>query len=241
MLVLIPAIDIIGGKCVRLTQGDYSSQKTYNNDPLDTAKLFEDCGVHRLHLVDLDGAREGRTVNLRTLETIATKTSLTIDFGGGLNSDADVGAAFSSGAAMITGGSIAVKQPDVFYRWIERFGTDKIILGADAKDEKIAVGGWKETTDNDLLPFIRHYAHKGIRNVICTDIGRDGMLQGPAVELYSNILHALPDIYLIASGGISSVHDFEKLELVGVKAAIFGKAFYEGRISIKELSNYNIC
>jgi phosphoribosylformimino-5-aminoimidazole carboxamide ribotide isomerase len=235
MIELIPAIDIIDGKCVRLMQGDYDTKKVYNEDPSEVAKSFEDCGIKRLHVVDLDGAREGRIVNYRILERIATHTSLVIDFGGGLKCDTDLEIAFDCGAQMITGGSIAVKSPDIFREWLERFGNERIILGADAKDGKIAVGGWQETTDRELIPFIEEYHHSGITKVICTDIGRDGMLQGPSTGLYGKILETTPDIYLIASGGIASVKDIEELDDAGIPAVIFGKAIYEGKITLKEL------
>ena len=239
MIELIPAIDIIDGKCVRLTQGDYASKKVYNEDPLEVAKMFEGCGLKRLHVVDLDGAREGRIINYKVLNTIATKTSMVIDFGGGLKCDKDLEIAFESGAQMITGGSIAVKSPEHFRRWLERYGSERIILGADAKDEKIAVSGWQETTAKELIPFIEEYHRCGVKNVICTDISRDGMLQGPSTELYRKILSALPDIYLVASGGVSSVGDIESLDNAGVPAVIFGKAIYEGRITLRDLEAMN--
>lgn len=239
MIELIPAIDIIDGKCVRLTQGDYSSKKVYNEDPLDVAKAFEDHGLRRLHVVDLDGAREGRIINYRILERLATRTALIIDFGGGLKRDSDLEIAFDSGAQMITGGSIAIKDPETFTGWIERFGTTKIILGADAKDKKIAINGWQDTTEEALIPFIDHYHKKGITKVICTDISRDGMLEGPATELYQEIKQAVSGIYLIASGGVSSIDDIEKLEASGIQGVIFGKAIYEGRIQLKDLIRFS--
>jgi phosphoribosylformimino-5-aminoimidazole carboxamide ribotide isomerase len=235
MIELIPAIDLIGGKCVRLTQGDYDTKKVYSEDPLEVAKIFEGCGIKRLHIVDLDGAREGRIVNHKVLNRVAGRTSLVIDFGGGLKTDKDAEIAFDSGAQMITGGSIAVKMPHLFDEWLKRFGSERIILGADAKDEKIAVGGWQETTAHELIPFVEAHQRRGVKKVICTDIGRDGMLQGPATELYQKIRNTLPDIYLIASGGISSVKDIEELDNAGIPAVIFGKAFYEGRIKSNEL------
>jgi phosphoribosylformimino-5-aminoimidazole carboxamide ribotide isomerase len=239
MIELIPAIDIIDGKCVRLTKGDYDTKKVYNENPLEIAKMFEGCGLTRLHVVDLDGAREGQIINYKTLYQIATGTSLVIDFGGGLKCDKDLEIAFESGAQMVTGGSIAVKSPELFYEWLKKYGSERIILGADAKDEKIAVSGWQETTTKDLIPFIEEYSNHGVRNVICTDISRDGMLQGPSTKLYKKILLALPDIYLVASGGISSVKDIEALDKAGIPAVIFGKAFYEGRITLKELEAIN--
>lgn len=238
MIELIPAIDIIEGKCVRLTQGDYSTRKVYNEDPLEVAKMLEDNGIRRLHVVDLDGAREGRIINYRTLDRIASRTSLIIDFGGGLKGESDVEIAFESGAQMITGGSIAVREPETFSAWIDKFGSERILLGADAKDRKIAIGGWKETTDVELIPFIEGYYKKGITKVVCTDIARDGMLQGPSVELYKEIREAIPTLYIIASGGVSSVADIERLEEAGIPAVIFGKALYEGRIQLRDLLRF---
>ncbi|MBE6300892.1 MAG: 1-(5-phosphoribosyl)-5-[(5-phosphoribosylamino)methylideneamino]imidazole-4-carboxamide isomerase [Parabacteroides distasonis] len=238
MIELIPAIDLIEGKCVRLTQGDYDTKKVYNEDPLDVAKMFEDHGIRRLHVVDLDGARQGRIINYRTLERLATHTSLTIDFGGGLKQDSDLQIAFESGAQMVTGGSIAVKNPEVFTSWISKFGSEKIILGADAKEKKIAISGWEETTEKELIPFIQHYHQKGITKSICTDISRDGMLQGPAINLYKEILEQIPQLYLIASGGVSSIQDIENLAEAGIPAVIFGKAIYEGKIQLKELVRF---
>lgn len=238
MIELIPAIDMIDGKCVRLTQGDYDTKKVYNEDPLEVAKMFEDQGIRRLHVVDLDGARQGRIINYRTLERLATRTSLIIDFGGGLKQESDLEIAFESGAQMVTGGSIAVKNPEVFTSWISKFGSEKIILGADAKDKKIAISGWEETTDKELIPFIQDYYDKGITKTICTDISRDGMLQGTAIELYKEILEQIPTLYLIASGGISSLQDIEKLAEAGIPAVIFGKAIYEGKIQLKDLARF---
>lgn len=238
MIELIPAIDLIDGKCVRLTQGDYDTKKVYNEDPLEVAKMFEAHGIRRLHVVDLDGARQGRIINYRTLERLATRTSLIIDFGGGLKQDGDLEIAFGSGARMVTGGSIAVKNPEVFFSWITKFGPDKIILGADAKERKIAINGWEESTDKELIPFIKTYFEKGITKTICTDIGRDGMLQGPAVDLYKEIQEAIPLLYVIASGGVSSIQDIEKLQEAGIPAVIFGKAIYEGKIQLKDLLPY---
>lgn len=238
MIELIPAIDLIDGKCVRLTQGDYDTKKIYNEDPLEVAKMFEDHGIRRLHVVDLDGARQGRIINYRTLERLATRTALKIDFGGGLKQEGDLEIAFESGAQMITGGSIAVKNPEVFTSWISKFGCEKIILGADAKNKKIAISGWEETTDHELIPFIQQYYDKGITKTICTDISRDGMLQGPATALYQEIKDALPTLYLIASGGVSSISDIEQLEEAGIQAVIFGKAIYEGNIQLTDLLRF---
>ena len=229
---------MIEGKCVRLTQGDYATRKVYNEDPLEVAKAFEDAGIRRLHVVDLDGAKAGHIVNYRVLEKLAGHTSLVIDFGGGLKQTKDVEIAFDCGAQMVTGGSIAVKDPETFTAWIRRFGNERIILGADAKDRRIAISGWEEATDAELLPFIQKYREQGIEKVICTDISRDGMLEGPAVDLYKEILEAVPEIYLIASGGVSSIADIEKLAEANVPAVIFGKALYEGRITLKELERF---
>lgn len=231
MIQIIPAIDIIEGKCVRLTKGDYSQKKVYNEDPLEVAKSFEDWGIKRLHLVDLDGAKAQHIVNHKVLEKIASKTNLVVDFGGGLKTGDDLRIAFECGAAMVTGGSIAVKNPDEFTRWISSYGGGKIILGADVNDEKIAVSGWQESTEVDLLPFIKGYLDKGITKVICTDISKDGMLEGSNVDLYKKILGAFPSIELIASGGVSKMGDVEMLEEAGVKYVIVGKAIYEGKIT----------
>jgi len=232
---IIPAIDLIDGKCVRLSQGDYDRKTIYNENPLEVAKAFEDHGIRRLHLVDLDGAKAHHIVNHKVLETIATQTSLVIDFGGGLKTDEDLRIAFECGARLITGGSIAVKSPKIFESWITQFGSDRIILGADVKDEKIAVTGWTEDTELSLLPFLEEYINKGINQVICTDIRKDGMLQGASTELYKKILRAYPGLYLVASGGVSSLADLEELAEAGMPAVIFGKAIYEGRISLSDL------
>lgn len=238
MIELVPAIDMIEGKCVRLTQGDYDTQKIYNESPLEVAKQFQDAGVTRLHMVDLDGAKAGHIVNYRMLEKVASHTDLSIDFGGGLKSDDDLHIAFDYGAQMVTGGSIAVKNPDLFLSWITRYGSERIILGADAKEKKIAISGWKEGTAIDLIPFIKDYQSKGISKVICTDIARDGMLQGPAVKLYQEMQQEMPGLYVIASGGVSSMGDIERLEEANIPAVIFGKAIYEGRISLKEIETF---
>ena len=235
---IIPAIDLIDGKCVRLTQGDYSQKKVYNQNPLEVAKSFEAAGIRRLHLVDLDGAKAQHIVNHRVLRDITANTSLTVDFGGGLKTDADLRTAFDNGASMITGGSIAVKDPETFIRWIEDYGAEKIILGADAKDGMIAVNGWTETAAIELTAFIADYRTKGIKRVICTDVGRDGMMQGPAIELYRNLLRQFPGIYLVASGGISCIEDISALRQTGIPAVITGKAIYEGKIKLEELRNF---
>lgn len=239
MIKIVPAIDMIDGKCVRLTQGNYDAKKIYNEDPVEVAKEFEDYGIRRLHVVDLDGAKAGRIINYRTLERIASRTSLIIDFGGGVKSEDDLVIAFESGAQMVTGGSIAVKNPDEFTRWINKYGSDRIILGADAKDKKIAVGGWEETTSVDLIPFIKDYHEKGIVSVICTDISKDGMLQGPSIDLYKEIVDNVPYIKLIASGGVSSIADIELLAEMGIPSVIVGKAIYEGNIKLKDLIPFN--
>lgn len=235
---IIPAIDIIDGKCVRLSKGDYDTKKIYNENPLEVAKEFEAHGIKHLHLVDLDGAKSKHIVNHKVLEQIATKTGLQIDFGGGLKTDEDLRIAFESGAKQITGGSIAVKDPDTFLGWIEKHGADKIILGADAMDEKVAVSGWLEESKEELIPFIQSYQSKGIQYVICTDISKDGMLEGPSFELYSRILSQTTDLKLIASGGISTFNELPKLAEMGCEGTIIGKAIYENRISLKQLESY---
>lgn len=240
MIEIIPAIDLIDGKCVRLSQGDYAQKTIYNENPLEVAKMFADAGIRRLHLVDLDGAKAQHIVNHKVLETITSGTDLIVDFGGGLKTDDDLRIAFECGASMITGGSIAVKNADVFSSWISRFGGEKIILGADVKNEKIAVGGWLETTELDLMPFIQKFMSQGVSKVICTDISKDGMLQGPAIELYKKMLVEKPDMYLIASGGVSSIRDIELLMEANIPAVITGKAIYEGRIKLNELSRFLI-
>ncbi|WP_426485131.1 1-(5-phosphoribosyl)-5-[(5-phosphoribosylamino)methylideneamino]imidazole-4-carboxamide isomerase [Flavobacterium sp. 2] len=237
---IIPAIDIIEGKCVRLSKGDYDTKIIYNENPLEVAKSFEAHGIEYLHLVDLDGAKSSKIVNYKILEQIATQTSLKIDFGGGLKSDDDLRIAFESGANQITGGSIAVKNRAIFEKWISEYGSEKIILGADAKDEKIAVSGWLEESNEDLVPFIQDYQTKGIQYVICTDIAKDGMLQGPSFDLYSKILAEAKGVKLIASGGISTFDELPKLAELGCEGTIIGKAIYEGRISLKQLENYII-
>jgi phosphoribosylformimino-5-aminoimidazole carboxamide ribotide isomerase len=238
MIEIIPAIDIIGGKCVRLSQGDYAQRKVYSEDPVEVAKSFESHGLRRIHVVDLDGAKANRIINYKTLENIANRTSLIIDFGGGLKSDADIEIAFESGAEMVTGGSIAVRDPEIFISWLNKYGPQRIILGADCKDRKIAISGWAEQTDVELLPYIAEWHKKGIKRVICTDISRDGMLEGTNVELYKEIRSAEPDLYLIASGGVSSVRDIELLAKSHIPSVIIGKAIYEGRIALKELLSF---
>ena len=234
---IIPAIDIIEGKCVRLSKGDYSTQKTYNENPLEVAKAYEDHGIEYLHLVDLDGAKSKHIVNYKVLDTIATKTNLKIDFGGGLKSDEDLRIAFESGAKQITGGSIAVKDPATFTSWIEYYGAEKIILGADVKGEYIATDGWLETSDQSLFDFLAHYQGKGIQYTICTDISKDGMLQGPSFDLYQKILSET-EVKLIASGGISQFDELPRLAKMGCEGTIIGKAIYENRISLKQLEQF---
>ena len=240
---IIPAIDIIDGKCVRLSKGDYNTKKIYNENPLEVAKQFEAHGIEYLHLVDLDGAKSSEIVNHNILESIASKTSLKIDFGGGLKSDKDLEIAFESGANQITGGSIAVKNKEVFLSWIEKYGSEKIILGADAKDEKVAVSGWLEESDKELIPFIKSYLAEGINYVICTDISKDGMLEGPSFKLYEKILKesntgANSKISLIASGGISTFNELPQLAEMGCEGTIIGKAIYENKISLKQLEEF---
>ncbi|WP_428740241.1 1-(5-phosphoribosyl)-5-[(5-phosphoribosylamino)methylideneamino]imidazole-4-carboxamide isomerase [Tenacibaculum sp.] len=234
---IIPAIDIIEGKCVRLTKGDYATQKIYNENPLEVAKEFEANGIQYLHLVDLDGAKSNRIINHKVLEQIATKTNLKIDFGGGLKSKDDARIAFDSGANQITGGSIAVKNPEIFMEWITLYGRNKIILGADCKDRKIATHGWLETTEIDVVDFIKQYELKSVTNCICTDVAKDGMLQGASVDLYLDILSKTA-INLIASGGVSSTSDLLRLKEIGCEGTIVGKAIYEGNISLKELQQF---
>lgn len=235
---IIPAIDIIDGKCVRLTQGDYARKKVYNENPLEVARMFEDNGISRLHLVDLDGAKAKRLVNHKVLETIAGKTTLSIDFGGGLYHDEDLRIAFQSGAYQVTGGSVAVKYPERFETWLKQFGPEKIILGADARNRKIAVGGWEEATGLDILDYLGNYTDKGVKYTISTDVDKDGLLEGPAVHLYRDILTKLPALKLIASGGVGKLDDLFVLQQTGVYGTIVGKAIYEGRISLKELQQF---
>ncbi len=232
---IIPAIDIIDGKCVRLVQGDYSQKKIYNEDPLEVAREFESYGMRYLHLVDLDGAKAKQIVNHKVLYNLAVKTNLQIDFGGGLRTQNDVYIAFENGAKQITGGSIAVENPEEFLSWICHYGGDKIILGADCKDRKIAVSAWQENSDQDVIRFIEEYRQKGISRVICTDVAKDGMLQGASDELYEEIIRST-GVNLIASGGIASIDDLYRLETLGCEGAIIGKAIYENKLSLKELS-----
>lgn len=235
---IIPAIDIIEGKCVRLTKGDYNTQKIYNENPLEVAKSFEGCGIQYLHLVDLDGAKSSHIINHKILEEIAIKTNLKIDFGGGIKSNEDIKIAFESGANQITGGSIALKNPILFKEWINQYGTDKIILGADVNNRKIAISGWLEKSNEEVIPYIKDYQKNGITYVICTDIAKDGMLMGPSFELYQDIIKDCPKVKLIASGGISAFDELPKLKALGCEGTIIGKAIYEGKITLKQLENY---
>jgi phosphoribosylformimino-5-aminoimidazole carboxamide ribotide isomerase len=232
---IIPAIDIIDGKCVRLTHGDYSQKKIYNEHPLEVAKEFEDAGIKRLHLVDLDGAKAGAVKNWKVLETIAGKTSLIIDFGGGIKSEKDVQIVFASGAALATIGSVAVKDEETFSGWLKKFGAEKFLLGADVKNEKITVSGWTEQTEIWIYDFIEKYIQKGMKQIFCTDVSKDGAMEGPSTELYKNIVQKFPDLHFIASGGVSSIDDVYQLQEIGCKAVIIGKAIYEGRIQLSEL------
>lgn len=238
-MVIIPAIDIIDGKCVRLTEGDYSQKTVYNENPLEVALQFEDAGLKRLHLVDLDGAKAGAVKNWKVLEQLTSKTSLIIDFGGGIKKEEDLTVVFNSGAAYATIGSLAVKQENVFIEWLQKYGADKFLLGADVKDEKIAVSGWLETTDVWIYDFMEKYIGLGIQQLFCTDVSKDGKLEGPSVVLYKQILEKFPSLHFIASGGVSSMSDLEVLREAGCSGAIVGKAIYENRISLKELSKFN--
>lgn len=236
---IIPAIDIIEGKCVRLTEGDYSQKKIYNEHPLEVAKEFEGAGLQRLHLVDLDGAKAGAVKNWKVLETITSKTSLIIDFGGGIKQQEDVKIVLNSGAAFATVGSIAVKDETKFVSWLQQFGADKFLLGADVKNEKIAVGGWLETTDIWIYDFIEKYINHGVQQIFCTDVSKDGRLEGPSTELYKNIIQKFPQLHFIASGGVSSMKDLDELAEIGCNGAIVGKAIYEGRVTLNELKKFS--
>ena len=231
---LIPAIDIIDGKCVRLTKGDYD-QKTVYGEPLDMALEFERIGFKRLHVVDLDGAKSKHIVNDGVLKAITTETSLTVDFGGGIKTDEDLEKAFQAGASMVTVGSIAVTNPDLFMGWLEKYGAERMILGADVRHGKISINGWKEDSAEDLLPFLRKYIDAGVSNVLCTEISKDGTLAGPAIDLYKQVMDTYPELHLIASGGVSSIDDIKALDAAGIPAVVFGKSIYEGKINLKEL------
>lgn len=237
MIELIPAIDLIDGKCVRLTKGDYDQKKVYNEDPVAQAKEFEKMGFKRLHMVDLDGAKSHHIVNDKVLRAVTEATSLIVDFGGGIKTEEDIEKAFDAGAAMVTVGSVAVTNPKLFLGWLEKYGADKIILGADVRNGKISINGWKEDSDESLTDFLRTYVDHGIRNVLCTEISKDGTLAGPAIDLYKDIMRAYPDMHLIASGGVSSTEDILQLDKDNIPAVVFGKAYYEGRIDVARLLN----
>ena len=232
---LIPAIDIIDGKCVRLTKGDYNQKTVYRDSPADVAREFEETGFQRLHVVDLDGAKSHHIVNSEVLRQITTTTKLTVDFGGGIKTDEDIEKAFDCGASMVTVGSVAVTEPERFMGWLDKYGAQRIILGADVRHGKISINGWKEDSGEDLLPFLKKYVEAGVKNVLCTEISKDGTLAGPAIDLYRQIMAAYPKLHLIASGGVSSKADIEALDQAGIPSVVFGKAIYEGRIDLKEL------
>ncbi len=240
MIEIIPAIDLIDGKCVRLSQGDFANKKIYHENPLDAAKEFVAAGLKRLHIVDLDGAKSGKVTNLKTLETIAANTNLTIDFGGGIKTDEDIESVFNAGAKMISIGSIAVKNSVKFFEWLKKYGSEKFLLGADVKNGKLAINGWQTATELKILPFLKSYCEQGVTQVFCTDISKDGLLQGTSNELYEQILEQLPKLNLIASGGVSSVEDILELEKIGCSGVIVGKAIYEGRINLKDFVRENI-
>lgn len=232
---LIPAIDLIGGQCVRLTKGDYQQKKVYHDHPQDVALDFERLGFKRLHVVDLDGAKSKHIVNDHVLQAISQATNLTVDFGGGIKTEEDIEKAFLAGAAMVTVGSVAVTHPELFLKWLDKYGPDRLILGADVRNGKISINGWKEDSTQDLLPFLKRYIDRGVKNVLCTEISKDGTLQGPAIPLYKDIMAAYPQLHLIASGGVSCNQDIADLQAAGIPAVVFGKAFYEGKIDIQEL------
>ena len=233
MIELIPAIDIINGQCVRLTKGDYSQKTVYNDNPVVVAQRFEQLGFKRLHIVDLDGAKSKHIVNDEVLRRITSETKLIVDFGGGIKTDDDIEKAFAAGASMVTIGSIAVTDKERFIGWLQKYGADKIILGADVRGGMISINGWKEDSQQELLPFLKYYVEKGVKNVLCTEISRDGTLSGPAMDLYRKVMAEYPEIHLIASGGVSSNEDIEALEAAGIPAVVFGKAFYEGKRTFK--------
>jgi phosphoribosylformimino-5-aminoimidazole carboxamide ribotide isomerase len=239
MMTIIPAIDLIDGQCVRLTKGDYDTKKVYNSDPLEVARELESAGFSRLHLVDLDGAKAGKVINLSILEAICTNTALQVDFGGGIKTDEDLKKVLNAGAYKVTIGSLAVKDPQKVKEWIAKYGPERIILGADVKDRMIAVSGWLETSDLELFTFLEQYYQLGIRHVLCTDISKDGMLEGPAFELYSELMERFPDLELIASGGVSGIEDVKRLKELNIPAVVIGKAIYEGRIDLRELGVLN--
>lgn len=238
-MIIIPAIDVIEGKCVRLTKGDYAQQKVYNDNPVEMAKQFEDAGIERLHLVDLDGAKAGKIINLPVLEKIAKATQLKIDFGGGVKKINDVESIFNAGAAMVTIGSLAVKQPQLLEEWLMEFGAEKFFIGADVLNEKIKISGWLEETDMNIFGFIGKMISLGAVNIFCTDISKDGALQGPSVDLYKRIIAEHPEIQLVASGGVSNIEDVRQLKEIGCAGAIIGKAIYEGNVTLEQLITYN--
>jgi phosphoribosylformimino-5-aminoimidazole carboxamide ribotide isomerase len=238
MIEIIPAIDIINGKCVRLSQGDFETQKIYSESPVDIAKGFEEAGIKRLHIVDLDGAKKGSIVNIHVLQNIASQTSLKIDFGGGIKTTQDAEKIFDAGASIINIGSIAIKQPHIVVEWIEKFGAEKILLGADVKNEKIVINGWQQSTEINIITYLKEWSSKKMNNIFCTDVSKDGLLQGASVNLYKKILEAIPNIHLNASGGVSSIEDVEGLEAIGCSGVIIGKALYEGKIKLNELKKF---
>ena len=235
MIELIPAIDIIDGQCVRLTKGDYDQKTVYRDSPAEVAKEFEQIGFKRLHVMDLDGAKSKHIVNDQVLQAITTETNLTVDFGGGIKTDEDIEKAFAAGASMVTVGSIAVTNPELFIGWLSTYGPERMILGADVRHGKISINGWKEDSEEDLLPFLKKYIDAGVRNVLCTEISKDGTLSGPAIDLYQKMMAAYPQLHLIASGGVSSIDDIKALDAAGIPAVVFGKAIYEGRIDLNQL------
>ncbi len=241
MIELIPAIDIIDGQCVRLTKGDYDQKTVYRDSPAEVAKEFEQLGFKRLHVVDLDGAKSKHIVNAGVLRRISTETRLTVDFGGGIKTDEDIEKAFEAGASMVTVGSIAVTQPELFVGWLKKYGADRMILGADVRNGKISINGWKEDSTEDLLPFLRKYIDAGVKTVLCTEISKDGTLAGPATELYQQVMAAYPQLHLIASGGVSSIDDIKALDKAGIPAVVFGKAIYEGCIDLNALIKMYSC
>lgn len=238
MIELIPAIDIIEGQCVRLTKGDYD-QKTVYGSPLEMAREFERLGFSRLHMVDLDGAKSRHIVNSAVLRSITSETNLIVDFGGGIKTDEDIEQAFAAGAQMVTIGSVAVTNPDLFISWLDKYGAERLILGADVRNGKISINGWKEDSEEDLLPFLRKYIEAGVKNVLCTEISKDGTLAGPAIGLYKQVMEAYPTLHLIASGGVSCIEDIKALDEAGIPAVVFGKAIYEGRIDLRTLNIEN--
>ena len=235
MIELIPAIDLIDGKCVRLTKGEYDSKRIYNEDPVAQAKEFEKLGFKRLHMVDLDGAKSKHVVNDDVLRAVTQETGLVVDFGGGIKTEEDIEKAFNAGAAMVTVGSIAVTKPELVMGWMEKYGAERMILGADVRNGKVSINGWLEDSEEDLLPFLKKYVDRGVRNVLCTEISKDGTLQGPATALYVEIMKAYPELHLIASGGVSCNEDIEQLDANGIPAVVFGKAYYEGKIKVEGL------